>query len=376
MTLQTFLKDPLGFAKKHPLVFAFTEFGGKLPTNSSQLKQKNVARNGANDLMYQIRGQHRIVWFNLAQARNDPRTWEIDLVSRPKPNYEPAYWLPWQEDQVYRITLRPSVKVNDDQAYQHIESIKLAHDNAQDRMEAVQAYKQARQDAKDIEPDIFFTAPVNGCSVFVEGPPWQPTVYHANAMGHIGTFDNYKTKKEFVDLQVAKIAHMRKRYKAFSTEHEKFARRWDNEKSGYGPGHSGREANMQDYLSRGFDPKVFEDEFDEIMKAFFETPHLKNVVIDDDKVKVFSVEGTIFGRRRQDQNWEFFFQKRAQLDYLVSAYKTEVSQQSDLGYLGSFLNPWSWNRWAKQRWRQYSLWVTLDADKFYPGNGHVILRGR
>ena len=66
----------------------------------------------------------------------------LDLVQSAAGRKDPCYYLPWGENQVYR--LKPSLR----------------------------------------EPiDIFFTAPLNGCVIIVEGTPTAPIIYHANAMG-------------------------------------------------------------------------------------------------------------------------------------------------------------------------------------------------
>lgn len=45
-----------------------------------------------------------------------------------------------------------------------------------------------RKGVRDEDPDIFFTAAINGCSVFVQGTPQQPTIYHGG--GDTGRSDH------------------------------------------------------------------------------------------------------------------------------------------------------------------------------------------
>lgn len=67
----------------------------------------------------------------------------------PVPDAIPTYYLPWKPDRLYRMRLKPSK--NDPQG----------------------------PGARD--PDLFVTAALQGCSVFVIGSEKDPVVYHANA---------------------------------------------------------------------------------------------------------------------------------------------------------------------------------------------------
>lgn len=61
-------------------------------------------------------------------------------------------------------------------------AIRLAHDRS--------AWKD-RDVGDDLDPDLFFTGMMNGCSVWVSGDPTQPLVYHINR----ASFNNDQVKK-------------------------------------------------------------------------------------------------------------------------------------------------------------------------------------
>jgi hypothetical protein len=64
----------------------------------------------------------------------------------PNPTHVPAYFLPW---------------------------------NTAGAVISLRIPRRGTRAAHEPDPDIFFTAAINGCSVFFDGPPDNPTVYHA-----------------------------------------------------------------------------------------------------------------------------------------------------------------------------------------------------
>lgn len=141
---QEFLDDPVGFAKDHALV----PDRGKEET--AKLKSKTV--NPALTL-YQVKGKNRILFANIERKVDATNLYEVQFSEAQLGSaWFPIYWLPWQENETYRITLKHSEK-------------NLVFDR-NDRL---------------VDPHIFFTATLSGCVVHVDGDPWQPTVYHSNA---------------------------------------------------------------------------------------------------------------------------------------------------------------------------------------------------
>jgi len=328
--LGDFRGDPVAFAKKYP----FTVPG---PGKINHFKEKKFEHDDGELTGYQVAGNERIYWFDIGRVKGDQSMVEIQLDDEALEELEPAYWLPWAEDQIIRTALRPS--------------------------------KKATGKLDDVDPDYFFTAPLTGCSVFVEGPRHHPTVYHANAKSHAGTFASDLTKSQFVKLQKAKAEEMRKRFAAFSTQQEKGGRGLLPQ----GPGKSGRESSMLNYMSRAHSPD-FANELEEVVLKATNGQHSK-IEVAGQKIVVTHAEGTVFGVRR-DAEWTFYFQKRVRIQHLVNDYQVGVSDQGSIRYGASWLNPVDYWTWAKQSWKvQAEMWLPLTCKEFWPGgDGQVVMR--
>lgn len=330
MDMKKFLENPHEFARLYPIT---TRFGSSVAPGTA-MKEKAFKVNEETENGYQIRGANRILWFRMERARSNEQAGasELMLAEEQTKDFAPTYWLPWAENQIYRITLRPSGKSK-----------------------------------KDIDPDYFFTAPVNGCSVFVEGPPEQPTVYHANAQTHGGEF-NQETAKAFKKLQRQKADYMRERYLAFSSAHEKQGKGVTTA----GPDNP-REVNTTHYFNRGFH-EAFTDDLKEVVEKLVEKTKGIKVVIDQDRVKVEDVAGTVFGVRK-DGEWKFYFQKRVMVTFFVNEQKLAVAKQSYAEWGKSFFDKSAYGKWWNPNWVKGQSWLTLTCAQFWPdGGGQAVVR--
>ena len=332
MDTKKFLQNPHEFARLYPIT---TRYGSSVKPGLS-MKAKTFDIADETETGYQITGDSRILWFRLesAQSKLQAGSSALTLAEGPDEGFVPTYWLPWSENQIYRMTLRPSSKVND-----------------------------------GVDPDYFFTAPVSGCSIFVEGPPEQPTVYHANAQTHGGDYDGLAAKA-YKRLQKEKADYMRQRYLALSATHEKRGKGVTTA----GPGNP-REVSALHYLNRGFQPD-FPDDLQEVVDTLVGNKHRKNVVIDENlgKIKVKTAEGTVFGVRK-DGTWKFYFQKRVLVTYLVNEQKEEVAGQTLTEWGKSFFDQSAWARWLNPKWRKETSWMTLSCAQFWPdGGGQAVVR--
>lgn len=100
--------------------------------------------------------------------------------NRPSPSAVPCYYLPWRKDHMMRIKLKPSPN-------------------------------HPKQEAGvTLDPDLFVTAALQGCSVMVSGDPAQPLVYHLNASSKKGANDETfgGNDAQFDIAAQAKIGHM------------------------------------------------------------------------------------------------------------------------------------------------------------------------
>ena len=326
--LPQFRENPVEFARLHPLTVLGPGFA---------MKEKPFDHGEETITGYQVPGLNRICWFDVDRMRGDPTVLEVGLEANFDEALEPAYWLPWQQNEIIRTTLRPS--------------------------------KKAEGALEGVEPNFFFTAPLTGCSVFVEGPRDQPTVYHANALSHAGTFDTPLRKQAFLELQRTKIEEMEARFRGFSTQHEKLSRGEVRTP----PGERARETTMMDYMSRAHRSDFPQDLVEVVRKAT--NGKFSKIEVAGNKIVVTNIEGTVFGVRDHGE-WTFYFQRRVRISHLINDYKGTVGRQT----WGRYGFSWFWLpdywRWWWQSWKvQNEMWLPLTVTEFWPaGGGQIVLR--
>ena len=178
---KAFLKNPVGYSQKHMLLIG----NGLRSTTTAQATAKgDFSSDLAPKAHYlSVSKGVRVLSCNIKPTESRDRatmaagTVDVDVrdVTNAQPNDFPIFFLPWAADHVVKIKLSdPRVNPGGD-------------------------------------VKIFFTAAVDGCSVFVEGDPSNPTVYHANAMSHNpGTLDPNVTA-EMINLRRARAQQMKDR---------------------------------------------------------------------------------------------------------------------------------------------------------------------
>lgn len=124
-----------------------------------------------DEALWSVKGESRIVATDLLPAGNrvgvSVRTDNLDTAIAA--DWMPTYWLPWGRNRIIRTTLRRrSLTTRTGVAKVGITQIGVNNPNY-------------APDSND--PDFFITSAVNGCTVFIEGPEEQPTIYHGNAIG-------------------------------------------------------------------------------------------------------------------------------------------------------------------------------------------------
>src|ERR1051326_1704168 len=102
MSSAKFLEGPFEFAKTNAVVPQL----GTEPED--KLKPKKV---DANLTVYQVKGGNRILFANIVQNVSAYRCYEVEFnAAQLSSSWFPVYWLPWQYNKTYRITLKQSQK--------------------------------------------------------------------------------------------------------------------------------------------------------------------------------------------------------------------------------------------------------------------------
>ena len=185
----------------------------------------------------------------------------------------PTYYLPWKPDRLYRMRLKPSK--NDPQG----------------------------QRARD--PDLFVTAALQGCSVFVIGSETDPVVYHANA-GSVKGPRGESFNQQDADSDIAmstKVQTMAGRFNYAIVNHPK---------NPHVPAAViQKSATIQDYMhASAFYQQV------PALKEFYVRKYQPSTRRLDNQPNLFAQQfGTVFGVRRLGL-WKFYRQTRTYVQYL------------------------------------------------------------
>ncbi len=189
MFIQNFMNRPHGFASIH-CVYPNADPVARL----DQLHSVDLAGGGN---FTEIRGENKVSFCQILPCAmvnplpsdlspvisytNDIGLWVMRIThNRPGPSAVPAYYLPWRKDHLMRMKLKPSPN------------------------------HPKQEHGITLDPDLFVTAALQGCTVIVSGEPAQPLVYHLNAASVRGaggeTFAG--DDADFAVAAQAKIGHM------------------------------------------------------------------------------------------------------------------------------------------------------------------------
>jgi hypothetical protein len=204
-------------------------------------------------------------------------------ADRPNPDALPVYYLPWNIDQMFRIKLKPSPH----------------------HAQKTPTWFYGAFGGETIVPNVFITAAVQGCSVFVEGDPTCPVVYHVNAASASQPGGTLDTNDQMLFLATAqhKRQHMTTRMQTAQREFPK-----TNSPHAVGAAH------LMDYM-----PDRAPDDI-----AALTARYAHELATDNLEVSQF---GTIFGMRENDA-WVFYRQTRTLVDYRLAT-----------GWITEFRNP-------------------------------------
>lgn len=223
-------------------------------------------------------------------------------------DYIAAYFLPWTSDHLTRIVIPPKVPT-----------------------------RAGISDAlrRQSDPDLFFTAAVNGCSVFVEGDPRHPTVYHA------GTTENRSNpgdKNPFV----AGNARVH------------WTRLFDQQRLGGGAYGSVHKDDYVNYLGTGTTPEALQ------YKAFLESEASTRM-----KIHSVTAEGSVFGVRDPQGAWAFYLQKNIRFVYTRLVKKKKLLKTRYVPATKT-LNKGFSNETVVEDTQ--TVWAPAQLIKFFPGS--------
>ena len=328
-----FRNDPFGFAQRNVLWPGDAEGVANLqPGTSTGLFKAHTAISSGESL-FQLRGEKRIWSCDLNRIGS-----RVVLDKKPGKVDAPAmaiYYLPWAENQCLRTVLRK----NRDQSLRGAKTA-IAQNPANNAA-------MPAQDTND--PDIFFTAGVNGCMVVVEGTREEPVVYHCNAKATAGS-----PLKAAIDDKDATLAQNRidQKVQWMSTRMDEMSTASPKNPKGLAQTAATRKGALQsDYQLLAIDNKVGagqEQQWKSIQSNIARTIGIQRQ--SDKQVRVASSLGTIFGARRNGV-WTFYFQK-------LVCY--EIWKKKGVIF----------TKWVMD---QNNLWYVADCREFWPnGAGHAV----
>lgn len=263
MTLTTeFLSDPKEFASRRVLL---PDLGVAEPAS---LKAKPVR---PNMTLYQVKGANRVLWATMTAHGNPAHLNRINVIfdeAQLSGDYFPVFWLPWKAGETYRIQLKTS-----------------------DKHWVVDRNKRLAS------PHVFFTAALSGCTIKVDGDPYQPTVYHSNAQTH-NVYVPPPVRHAAEQWQMLrKVKHMERQMELAEAAHSVGSRH-------YAPQTLDMSGYMGDALITG-------------RPAGLKSAKAKTDSKIDPKSMDVEMGGTVFGIRSQTHGlWSFYYQSWTKFYYL------------------------------------------------------------
>ncbi|HET7232070.1 MAG TPA: hypothetical protein VFJ16_18835 [Longimicrobium sp.] len=315
---EQFLADPKAFAKKWALYpvqdpNACTVAAGHLKVldlgNDRDLNQVQ----GTNKVRYcEIRRPAgMMVTGDFADAYDadlDLYLMQITNVPASATSF-PVYYLPWGLDATTRIKLKPSPN---------------------------HPTRDAR--GRIIDPDVFVTPAVQGCSIFIDGTAEEPVVYHINATSTGGEVLNAPTRAQALQRAQAKIDDMRDRHATAQRRHPKDPR---PRTPSLAPPRYQAEAHMTQYMGEFLTPAGRAE-----LNRRHDTRSVWNLwgLLGGGNTQTLQA-GSIFGIRREGK-WSFYRQTRTRVT-------SDVFEPNEAPYGPPVL-------------RRESRWVATQCVQFWP----------
>ena len=262
-----FVEDPKAFADKKPVVAP-----GSTAREDAVKKWEKVP-----DQFKGVPGHLRIIAADLNDAGS--HVWMDlnynDVATKLGLGWMALYYLPWLEGNHVRTTLRPRKEKE-----------------GVDKLTVSNGYQDVNN------PDIFFTAAVNGCMISVSGPVDEPTVYHSNA--------NISVTTAIGSEEDERISHMAKELATFRDLKPKKTRSITETQK------------VRSVTADLYMPKERQD-------LLLNKPAIEQT---DTRRTDKKLMGTIFGKRN-DNKWTFYFERLVQ--YELSKFTTQLENDFSSG---------------------------------------------
>ncbi len=310
-----FVENPFEFAKKMPVVAPGAQ------ASESHLKTWQTVD---EEVFKGVPGRLRVIAGDLTD-RGAYAQLEIDynnVAGKIAGGWMAIYYLPWLANCSVRTTLRPR-------------STTTREGNAKDKIITKLGNISDYQVNPD-DPDIFFTAAVDGCMVSVTGPTDEPTVFHSNAK-------DFDTETEVGKEDDARIPKMNQDLNNFMAQQPK---------------------RLRNSNSPSVDPKAA------TAFQYMSDPQTQNITTPTqlsptERITFKKKMGTVFGRRDEEGQWKFFFEKL--LKYDLHQY---ADQQNRVLILGCIPYRYTTTEWGPGGYR---FRHDVPPQEFWPaGNGHVL----
>lgn len=305
-SIAEFLREPHRFASLHCL-YPYAD----PVTNDAHMKE--LALNDGTTFT-EVRGDNKVAYCHITAAGNvnplpsdgsplasysrDEQLLVMRVTYQPAADAVPCYYLPWKLNQLMRMKLKPSPK------------------------------HPARGPGQQIlQPELFVTAALQGCSVMVSGTADQPVVAHANAQRILGPGG-----EAFGGLGGAHALAVQAKEQHMKDLHTRT--RIGSPKEGPKIGGAYQDPIAQGYTVGGAHAREYMSAVDptfesRVKKLYWSRFRPKAKPYRDGKPQI-SVEqyGTVFGVRNAG-DWKFYRQSRTRVTYKSQATDEFVSEWVD-----------------------------------------------
>ena len=326
---QSFLHDPIAFLQQCPISpLDYTAASAHIlrtqGTGIYTAPTHDQPGGAAVDATLSVKDRSKMIAFTTLEAETSARnSYKLNFRSATEVganagDYIPCWFLPWASNHLTRIVIPPKLP------------------SGRGKM----------------DPDIFFTAAINGCSVMASGDPKAPTITHGGTMddrsnlSNPNAFQNGDAQQHWMNLFQADLAARNKNT----------------------PIHGIHKGDYVNQNRTGTTPEAV------AIQNFLNSNASKTM-----KVQEVLAEGAVFGIRDANGNWSFYLQRKAKITFVrfkkvkhtfgPSTYK-EIQVNT-----GKMLSTWKdgvkTSSYPEIVPEKKTVNLTINVTKFFPGGGNA-----